>query len=84
MKTKLSLRGKIGIVPSLILTIPLFVSIVVFGVLIWLIAKIFKFTGITEAIQFQLNTFDKGVLNGRRLNKTPNKKEPLKSSQNGK
>ena len=67
MKTKLSTRGKIGIIPSLFLTIPFFILLIVVGFLLWLLAKTFNFFGISEAIQYQLRIFDSGILKGRKL-----------------
>lgn len=65
-KKELSTRGKFGIVPSLILTIPFFILLIVTGFALWLLAKIFNFCGITDAIEWQLQKFDEGILKGRR------------------
>jgi hypothetical protein len=53
-QSKLSTRGKIGLIPSLAFTFPFFISVLIFGVLIWGLAKVLKFAGILEAIQYQV------------------------------
>lgn len=66
MEKQLSIRGKIALVPSLIITIPFFVALIVIGAALWFIAKTFNFLGLTDAIEWQLRKFDKGVLKNRR------------------
>jgi len=75
METKLSLRGKIGLFPSFFLTIPFFIILIVGGFCLWLLAKTFNFCGITEAIQYQLRTFDSGILKGRKVKSIINDKK---------
>ena len=75
MKKKLSLRGKIGLIPSLFITIPLFAGILILGLALWIVAKIFNFVGITEAIQYQLRAADNGILKGKALKKALPKNE---------
>jgi len=53
-KPKLSLRGRFALIPSLILTIPFLLLIGSSGVLIWIVAKLFKFFGLLDAISYQL------------------------------
>jgi hypothetical protein len=54
-RTKLSIKGKIAFVPSLLLTIPFLVVAVILSLCVLAIGKILKFSGIIEAIDFQLN-----------------------------
>jgi len=54
---KLSLRGKIGFIPSLLITVPILCSIVVIGSIIFVIAKVFAFCGILEALEYQYKKF---------------------------
>lgn len=54
---KLSTRGIIGFVPSLVISLPILVGIIVFGTALFILAKIFEFVGIIEALEYQYHKF---------------------------
>jgi|TARA_R100000479_G_scaffold43626_2_gene19982 hypothetical protein len=66
MKPKLSTKGKFGLLPSLIISIPLFLVTIAAGILIFILAKIFDAVGILDALDYQYKLFKRQV-NKRRM-----------------
>ena len=56
---KLSTKGKIGFLPSLIISVPVLIVILSAGIVIFVIAKIFDAVGIIEALEYQYKIFKK-------------------------
>ena len=77
---KLSIRGKIAFVPSLCLTIPFLLLIIVFGFLLWTASAVLRIFGILEAIQVQYEFFQNVVRNNRlKRNIAENKRKNRKN-----
>lgn len=71
---KLSIRGKIALVPSLSLTLPLLVLTIATGFVLWIVAFVFRITGLLDACQWQIKYFQ-GLVRENRL------KMKMKSNQ---
>jgi len=63
---KLSIRGKIALVPSLVLTVPLLVLTMSFGLVLWIVSVVFRITGLLDACQYQIKYFQ-GLVRKNRL-----------------
>tara|TARA_R100001198_G_C5243189_1_gene221210 strand:- start:12109 stop:12315 length:207 start_codon:yes stop_codon:yes gene_type:complete len=64
-KIKLSTKGKFGLLPSLIITIPLLISIFIIGLCLFLLAKFFDYTGIMDALDYQYKIFKRSRIKSR-------------------
>jgi len=60
---KLSIRGKIGFLPSLAITLPILCSIILIGSIVFVLARVFAFLGILEALEFQYLNFKNHRIN---------------------
>ena len=58
-KIKLSTKGKIGFLPSLIISVPVLLAVIVIGIVIFVAAKIFDAVGILDALEYQYKIFKK-------------------------
>ena len=54
---KLSTKGKIGFLPSLIISVPVLLIILSAGIVIFILAKIFDAVGIIDALEYQYKIF---------------------------
>jgi len=62
---KLSIRGKIALVPSLVLTVPLLVLTMSVGLVLWIVSVVFRITGLLDACQHQIKYFQDLVRKNR-------------------
>ena len=58
-KITLSTKGKIGFLPSLIISVPVLLAVIVIGTVIFVAAKIFDAVGILDALEYQYKIFKK-------------------------